>query len=103
MANLMAVGWLPPCPRHAALLGRLKRQFRGEIPSVVRVEDDLDHLVWWGIAARGIQDQALLAEVVLKVQSFDKQVKAFANPNLLGHACRLLGSSDSRGGDHLGR
>ena len=90
MANLMAAGWLPPSERHRALLVRLKGQFPGEIPPAVRAESDLDHLVWWGIAARGAGDRALADEIAANLAGFDASVKKFANPGLLGHLCRLL-------------
>jgi len=90
MANLMAVGWLPPQPRHAPLLGGFKQRFAGEIPDAVRTEKDLDHLVWWGIAARGAGDRALLDATTRKLDQFDARVKTFANPNLLGHLCRVV-------------
>ena len=90
MANLMAAGWLPSSERHRALLVSLKEQFPGDIPTAVRAESDLDHLVWWGIAARGAGDRALSADIAAKLAAFDTSVKKFANPGLLGHLCRLL-------------
>jgi hypothetical protein len=90
MANLMAVGWLPPSERHRALMGRLKENFLAKMPSSVRSEDDLGRLVWWGVAARGAGDRALSAEIGAKLAGFDARVKKFANPALLGHLCRLL-------------
>ncbi len=90
MANLMAVGWLPPSERHRTLLARLKKESSTEIPSAVRSEDDLDRLVWWGSAASGAGDRALSAEIMVKLAGFDAHVKQFANPALLGHLCRIL-------------
>ncbi|MFZ2639682.1 MAG: hypothetical protein WA117_01750 [Verrucomicrobiia bacterium] len=90
MANLMAVGWLPPSERHHAVLQRFKGKFSSGIPASVRTENDLGRLVWWGIAARGAGDHKLLAEIAVKLAAFDARVKKFTNPALLGHLCRIL-------------
>lgn len=90
MANLMAVGWLPPSERHRELLQRFKGRFSSSIPASVRTENDLGRLVWWGIAARGAGDHKLLAEIAAKLAAFDARVKEFNNPALLGHLCRIL-------------
>ena len=90
MANLMAAGWLPTSERQCMLLVRIKKQFSAEIPDGVQTESDLDHLVWWGIAARGTGDRPLLMEITRKLADFDKQKKQFTNPGLLGHLCRLF-------------
>ncbi len=90
MANLMAIAWLPPSERNRALFGRLKRQFGSGIPSAVRSEENLEHLVWWGYAARGAGDRTTSRRIAAALSGFDQHVKWFGNPALLGHACRLL-------------
>jgi hypothetical protein len=100
MANLMAVGWLPPSERHRALLVRLKAGFPGEIPPAVHSENELDHLVWWGFAAQGAGDQELSADIASKLAGFDAAVKQFGNPGLLGHLCRLLARHERTAAAH---
>ena len=96
MANLMAVGWLPPREGHVALLGRLRQQFGAEMPVAVNTEDDLERLVWWGIAAQGAGDAALGADIAAKLHAFDAQVKTFARPDLLGHLCCITNECRQR-------
>ena len=90
MANLMAIAWLPATERQRLLLAQLKKQFATDIPAAIHREDDLDHLVWWGLAARGVGDHELWREVSSKLAGFDAQIKQYANPGLLGHLCRIL-------------
>lgn len=90
MANLMAIGWLPPSERNRSLLARLKKQFDGDIPRGVNNADDLERLAWWGVAAQGAGDAALLSQIRKRLECFDAAVKQFDNPAILGHVCRLL-------------
>jgi hypothetical protein len=90
MANLMVVGWRPRSARNRALFARLKAQFSDTLPTVIRNEDDLDHLCWWGWGARGAEDAALSAQIAARLSAFDIALPAVVNPGLLGHLCRLL-------------
>ncbi len=98
MANLMAIAWLPS-PRHAAPYARLKTQFAADIPAAVRSEGDLDHLVWWGLAAQGAGDKELAAQIAARLADFDSSRPAVPNPALLGHICRILAAERAAGTD----
>lgn len=90
MGNLMAIGWLPQSQRHVALLQRLKEEYRDEIPNAIHVEDDLNHLVWWGIAARGAGDEELFDEVLQELKNFDGRMKSLPQPDVLGNICLII-------------
>jgi hypothetical protein len=90
MANLMAIAWLLPTEPHRALFKRLKTQFHPTLPDVIHNEDDLEHLCWWGWAAKGVGDTALSAKIVGRLRGFDSALPEAINPGLLGHICRLL-------------
>lgn len=89
MANLMAVAWLPASARNRALFARLKDRFGGELPQAVRSEDDLERLVWWGLAARGAGDTAFAEQIRKRLDGFDAVASEWSNPALLGHLCRI--------------
>jgi hypothetical protein len=103
MANLMAIGWLPPdgstAARNRVLYRRLVASFADGsdtgIPAEAKEEGDLEHLAWWGFAARAMDDAARLAKIrstlVHAIMSPDRQ---FTNPATLGHACRLLATAE---------
>ena len=93
MANLMAVGWRPRTERHRSLFARLKAQFGGILPATLRTEDDLEHLCWWGFAARGTGDKALSLKITDRLCGFEAVLPSVSNPGLLGHLCRLLAQS----------
>ena len=90
MANLMAIGWRPASRQHRALFVRLKSKFGGMLPTTLRSEGDLEHLCWWGWAARGAGDTRLSAEIAARLYGFDAALPGSVNPGLLGHICRLL-------------
>lgn len=96
MANLMAVGWLPDTPgwgarERAALYARLAARFGGSLPAAARTEDDLEHLLWWGYAARTAGDSRRFAGIRNALGMAD--LSAAVNPANLGHICRLLSSA----------
>ena len=93
MANLMTVAGLPTSPRHLKLYGRLKGDFPTMIPAGVNSEDDLDRLTWWGMAAKGANDQTTLKGIKTRLNGFDTQVEKFYNVALLGHICHLLSNN----------
>jgi hypothetical protein len=90
MANLMAVAWLARQAHHEPLLRRLEDRHRDLIPTAVKTEEDLDRLVWWGMAAQTAENESLRLRVVAKLTLFDAELKTFKDPNLLGHLCRIL-------------
>jgi hypothetical protein len=90
MANLMAIGWLPASDRNRALFARLKAKFGNAILLDIQTEEDLERLIWWGWAASGVQDAALLKEIRSRLSHFDRSMRQFPNPGSLGHLCRLL-------------
>ena len=90
MANLMAIGWRPRSERHRTLWIRLKTEFSAMLPTTLHSEDDLEHLCWWGWAARGAGDITLSAEIAARLRRCEAALPAVANPGLLGHICRLL-------------
>lgn len=95
MANLMAIGWLPPHSRHVLLLQDLLRTKAADKPASARTENDLTRLVWWGIAAQGAHQTNLLADVRSQLSNFDATVQRISNPAVLGHICRLLARAES--------
>ena len=89
MANLMAVAWLPASDRNRALFARMKTLFAETLPTRVSDEEDLEHLNWWGWAAAGVRDEALLTQIQQRLATFDSTQGTFS-PAALGHLCRLL-------------
>jgi hypothetical protein len=89
MANLMAIGWLPRSERNVLLLKRLRVQFGQYLPTAVGGDADLGRLVWWGVAAMGAGDRALLDEVRRALSGIGQGV-VLAEPSTLGLACRIL-------------
>jgi hypothetical protein len=87
MANLMAIGWGPSSSRHATLYRRLKTDFAVTLPASVSSEDDLEHAVWWGFAAKASKDTAVLQSIRAAMAAFTGPV---SNPATLGHAIRLV-------------
>lgn len=87
MANLMAIGWGPSSTRHGALYRRLKTDFAATLPATVSSEDNLEHAVWWGFAARASKDAATLQSLRDRMGAYTGPV---TNPATLGHAIRLL-------------
>ncbi|HLV80800.1 MAG TPA: hypothetical protein VKT32_10985 [Chthonomonadaceae bacterium] len=89
MANLMAIAWLPESERNRALFARMKTLFADTLPEQVAGEQDLEHLDWWGWAAWGAHDTALLKQIQQRLATFDRVQHAFY-PATLGHLCRLM-------------
>lgn len=90
MANLMAVAWGVPSQRHRDLYKHLVATSRALIPASVRTEDDLDRVVWWGLAARAAGDRARSEAMAKLLMGLDPRKVSLYNTALLGHACRLL-------------
>ncbi|HZT41296.1 MAG TPA: hypothetical protein VFA07_03865 [Chthonomonadaceae bacterium] len=89
MANLMAIAWLPGSDHNRALFARMKTLFADTLPERVASEQDLEHLDWWGWAAYGAHDVALLKQIRQRMAAFDSVQHAFY-PATLGHLCRLM-------------
>lgn len=89
MANLMAIAWLPESDRNRALFARMKTLFADTLPERITSEQDLEHLNWWGWAAAGAQDNALLKQIQRRLAAFDSVQHTFS-PAALGHLCRLM-------------
>jgi hypothetical protein len=105
MANLMAIGWLPPdastAARNRVLYRRLAASFADApetgIPAEAKGEGDLEHLAWWGFAARTAGDTARLANIrAALARAVVSPDRHYTNPATLGHTCRLLGVSNSK-------
>ena len=90
MANLMAISWSATSTRHAGLYARLLLQPYAALPATVKTEGDMDHLVWWGSAARARGDATRFRAIASKIMNTDPKVVPLPNTALLGHACRLL-------------
>jgi hypothetical protein len=88
MANLMAVAWLPPSPRHQALYRMLIAKFGGWSKEIATV-DDLEHAIWWGWAALGASDHASLERLTGLTGAFERLCADGLEPGLLGHVARL--------------
>lgn len=93
MASLMAVAWLPRSERNVELLARMLARWGGGLPREVKAEGDVGVLVWWGVAARGAGDRALLRRVRAALEGFDAHVAAFANPADLGMIASVLAAA----------
>lgn len=89
MANLMAIGWLPPSPRNRDLLSRLNDQFGRDLPTAIRNGEDLEHLVWWALAAGGAGDSELLEKVKRILALSAPAIVRLDSLVMLGHVCRL--------------
>ncbi|HEY3412340.1 MAG TPA: hypothetical protein VGM51_04675 [Armatimonadota bacterium] len=92
MANLMAISWAVPSKRHAKLYANMLKQPSAALPALVKTEDDMDHLVWWGLAARAAGDATRLRDIASKIEGCDPKAVPLPNTALLGQACRLLAS-----------
>jgi hypothetical protein len=90
MANLMAIGWMPPSARNRELYGRLKPRFGADLPRDVRTEAELDRILWWAWAARAAGDRETSARLTDTLTRFDASLPTFANVGYLGDVCRLL-------------
>lgn len=89
MANLMAIAWLPPSERNRSLYRRLRSQFDKDIPASVHDANDLERLVWWGLAAKGAGDRSFLGEVRNRLSNFDRICRDGCDPGDLGHVAAL--------------
>lgn len=89
MANLMAIGWLPPAKQNQELFETLKDRFGPMMPETVKSVDDLDHLVWWGWAAIGAGDAKTLKVVQKRLANFEQVCAGGCNPGVLGHIARI--------------
>lgn len=90
MANLMSVSWAAITTRHPTLYTSMLQQTYAALPAAVKTEDDMDHLVWWGFAARARGDATRQRAVTSKIADTDLTAVPIPNTALLGHACRLL-------------
>lgn len=90
MANLMAVAWGVPSQRHRDLFKHLIATSGALIPASASTEEDLDRVVWCGLAARAADDRARSEAMATRLTGFDARKVSVYNTALLGHACRLL-------------
>ncbi len=89
MANLMAIAWMPSSSINRDLLNKLNDRFGRELPSSIRNNDDLDHFIWWGMAAHGAGDRALLDRIKRVLSVSMPTVLLLDNLANMGHICRL--------------
>ena len=59
-----------------------------ELPAAIHNEPDLDHTVWWGMAANTAADAQALRTLPTRLRSY--QPGDLYNVALLGHVCRVL-------------
>lgn len=93
MANLMAIAWLPSSERNRSLYARLLRQFGQNIPQHIKSVDDLEKIIWWAWAAKGVQDRATLLDLQYRLSGFDAICKEGCDAGNLGHIAALTSQS----------
>ncbi len=90
MADLLAMGLGPESSRNRSLYQRLIAEDAATIPAKAATENDVEHLVWCGFAARSAGDQPRLEGIQLKLAVATARPLPIANTALLGHICHLL-------------
>ena len=90
MADLMAIGLGPDSTRNRKLYERLLVGHVAAIPSKAATEADLEHLVWWGYAARTAGDTPRFEEIQMELATVNPRHLYIGNTALLGHVDRLL-------------
>lgn len=90
MADLMAVGLGQDSSRNRNLYQRLIAEDAATIPARAATENDVEHLVWWGYAARSAGDQPRFEKIQAELSTAMAKPLPVANTALLGHVCRLL-------------
>ena len=90
MADLMAVGLGRDSSRDRSLYRRLIAEDAATIPARAATENDVEHLVWWGYAARTAGDEPRFETIQAELATAMARPPPLANTALLGHVCRLL-------------
>ncbi len=96
MANLMAAAWLPRSLRNLSLYASLSSKFDRTMPDKAASLEDIEHMVWWGWASAGIENNITLAKVQKKLNGFEQYTQGGCDPGLLGHIARLCCIDASR-------
>jgi hypothetical protein len=89
MAQLMAIAWLPPTERHRTLYARLKAQFYA-LPPNLSTNLEVEQAVWWGMAARAVDDTPTLSEIIDRLLRLDLRRRQLYPVSLYGHLIRVL-------------
>lgn len=80
-------------PYFANLYHRLVARCGAMIPAQAKTEENIEHLVWWGYAAKAAGDAPRLYKIQSALAAVDLIAIPIADTALLGHVCRLLANN----------